>query len=252
MKYDPPQCQRSITAYARGPPNQDLHARIAHFKVAHYPRPRVRRTPARRCRDRLAAEPPGYTNVGIMNGDGQNSVPEATVLGGKLKAGLAFLAGAGGGPLWICTLPRSGRQKARAGQAPQRLRFRRCPGGCRGLGSEHVSSRLHRTVRGRGVRAAHISKEVQARSRHAQGGYRSDPPASQGGEADGKGAIPMKKQRVVRGIPIEQGSGNVYADLGYADSEGMLVKAQLAAKIAEIVHRRALTQTRTAEILGLT
>ena len=39
----------------------------------------------------------------------------------------------------------------------------------------------------------------------------------------------MKKQRVVRGIPIEQGSGNVYADLGYADSEGMLVKAQLAA-----------------------
>ena len=62
----------------------------------------------------------------------------------------------------------------------------------------------------------------------------------------------MKKQRIVRGIPIEQGSGNVYADLGYADSEGMLVKAQLAAKIAEIVHRRALTQTRTAEILGLT
>ena len=62
----------------------------------------------------------------------------------------------------------------------------------------------------------------------------------------------MKKQRVVRGIPIEQGSGNVYADLGYADSEGMLVKAQLVAKIAEIVYRRALTQTRTAEILGLT
>jgi predicted XRE-type DNA-binding protein len=55
-----------------------------------------------------------------------------------------------------------------------------------------------------------------------------------------------------RGIPIEQGSGNVYTDLGYADSEGMLVKAQLAAKIAEIVHLRALTQTRTAEILGLT
>jgi predicted XRE-type DNA-binding protein len=62
----------------------------------------------------------------------------------------------------------------------------------------------------------------------------------------------MKKQRVARGISIEQGSGNVYADLGYADSEGMLVKAQLAAKIAEIVQRRALTQTRTAEILGLT
>jgi predicted XRE-type DNA-binding protein len=62
----------------------------------------------------------------------------------------------------------------------------------------------------------------------------------------------MKKQRVVRGIPVEEGSGNVYADLGYPDSDTMLVKARLAAKIAEIVQRRALTQAQTAEILGLT
>jgi predicted XRE-type DNA-binding protein len=62
----------------------------------------------------------------------------------------------------------------------------------------------------------------------------------------------MKKQRLVRGLPVEEGSGNVYADLGYADSQSMLMKAQLAAKIAEIVQRRALTQARTAEILGLT
>lgn len=62
----------------------------------------------------------------------------------------------------------------------------------------------------------------------------------------------MKKRRVVQGTPVEESSGNVYADLGYADSDGMLVKAQLAAKIAEIVQRRALTQTRAAEILGLT
>jgi predicted XRE-type DNA-binding protein len=62
----------------------------------------------------------------------------------------------------------------------------------------------------------------------------------------------MKKQRVVRGIPVEEGSGNVYTDLGYPDSESMLVKAQLAAKIAEILQRRALTQARAAEILGLT
>jgi predicted XRE-type DNA-binding protein len=62
----------------------------------------------------------------------------------------------------------------------------------------------------------------------------------------------MKKQRVVRGVPVEEGSGNVYADLGYADSESMLVKAQLAAKIAEIMRQRALTQTDAAKILGLT
>ena len=62
----------------------------------------------------------------------------------------------------------------------------------------------------------------------------------------------MKKERVVRGITVEESSGNVYADLGYRYSESMLVKAQLAAKIAEIVQRRALTQARAAEILGLT
>ena len=44
----------------------------------------------------------------------------------------------------------------------------------------------------------------------------------------------------------------MYADLGYLDSDTMLVKARLAAKIAEIVQRRALTQAQTAEILGLT
>jgi predicted XRE-type DNA-binding protein len=62
----------------------------------------------------------------------------------------------------------------------------------------------------------------------------------------------MKKQRVVRNIPVEEGSGNVYTDLGYRNSESMLVKAQLAAKLAEILQRRALTQARAAEILGLT
>jgi predicted XRE-type DNA-binding protein len=67
-----------------------------------------------------------------------------------------------------------------------------------------------------------------------------------------QGAIAMKKQRVVRGVVVEEGSGNVYADLDYADSESMLVKAELAAKIAEIIQRRTLTQADAARILGLT
>jgi predicted XRE-type DNA-binding protein len=62
----------------------------------------------------------------------------------------------------------------------------------------------------------------------------------------------MKKQRVVRGVPVEEGSGNVYADLGYAGSASMLVKAELTAKISEIVQQRALTQADAAKILGLT
>jgi len=33
-----------------------------------------------------------YTNVGIINRDGQTSVPEAAVLGGEFETGPAFLA----------------------------------------------------------------------------------------------------------------------------------------------------------------
>lgn len=52
-------------------------------------------------------------------------------------------------------------------------------------------------------------------------------------------------------INIEQGSNNVYADLGYADAEEMLVKARLASKIGDIIKRQRLTQSEAAEILGL-
>src|SRR5437879_283061 len=62
----------------------------------------------------------------------------------------------------------------------------------------------------------------------------------------------MRKVRAIRGIPVEQGSGNVYADLSYADSEDMLVKAQLVIKIADIIRQRGLTQERAATLLGLT
>ena len=51
---------------------------------------------------------------------------------------------------------------------------------------------------------------------------------------------------------IEKGSMNVYADLGIADADEMLVKAQLATKIAEIIKFRRLTQTQAAALLGMT
>ena len=50
---------------------------------------------------------------------------------------------------------------------------------------------------------------------------------------------------------IEKGSINVYADLGRADADAMLVKAQLASKIADIMKRRRLTQMEAAELLGM-
>ncbi len=51
---------------------------------------------------------------------------------------------------------------------------------------------------------------------------------------------------------IETGSTNVYADLGIADPAEMLVKAQLAGKISEIIRQRRLTQTQAAQLLGMT
>ena len=50
---------------------------------------------------------------------------------------------------------------------------------------------------------------------------------------------------------IEKGSMNVYADLGKGDADEMLVKAQLASKISEIIKRRRLTQVQAAELLGM-
>ena len=44
-------------------------------------------------------------------------------------------------------------------------------------------------------------------------------------------------KRKVQGVEVEKGTGNVYADLGYGDAEEMLIKAQLVAKIAEILQR---------------
>lgn len=53
-------------------------------------------------------------------------------------------------------------------------------------------------------------------------------------------------------IEIERGSGNVYADLGMPHAEEMRVKAQLAAKIAEIIKTRKWTQQHAAQLLGMT
>jgi predicted XRE-type DNA-binding protein len=52
-------------------------------------------------------------------------------------------------------------------------------------------------------------------------------------------------------IEIENGSANVYEDLGLLNAAEMQVKALLAAKIGEILKHRHLTQVQAAEILGM-
>jgi len=53
-------------------------------------------------------------------------------------------------------------------------------------------------------------------------------------------------------IEFEESTGNVYADLGREDADDMLVKAQLAAKIGEIIKARKWTQQHAAKVIGLT
>lgn len=68
------------------------------------------------------------------------------------------------------------------------------------------------------------------------------------------------KHRTVRPMPgappheevaFEMGSGNVFADIGVADAEEMLVKADLVHVIIDIVERSGWTQKKAATVLGI-
>jgi len=52
-------------------------------------------------------------------------------------------------------------------------------------------------------------------------------------------------------MKITQSSGNVYADIGVAQPEVMLAKAQLAQRVGSIIAARKLTQREAAEIIGV-
>ena len=56
---------------------------------------------------------------------------------------------------------------------------------------------------------------------------------------------------MIQEIKVEISSGNVFADLGLPNPEDMLVKAELASKIGEIIDTRNLTQMDAAKILGI-
>jgi predicted XRE-type DNA-binding protein len=56
----------------------------------------------------------------------------------------------------------------------------------------------------------------------------------------------MKKKR-----DYELSSGNVFADIGLANPEEALVKAELAHRISTVIRKRRLTQTQAAQALGV-
>ena len=49
---------------------------------------------------------------------------------------------------------------------------------------------------------------------------------------------------------VERSSGNVSADISVPEADEMLVKAQLAEKIGEVIKRRRLSQAQAAKILA--
>ena len=60
------------------------------------------------------------------------------------------------------------------------------------------------------------------------------------------------KTRLMDGIEVQQGSGNVFADLGLADAEKLKIKTGLVIEIRKAMRSCGLTQQDAAKRMGIT
>jgi predicted XRE-type DNA-binding protein len=58
----------------------------------------------------------------------------------------------------------------------------------------------------------------------------------------------MKKNAKIR---VKEGSGNVFADLGFANPEREEIKARLTLQIYRLIKARGFTQAQAGEVLGI-
>ncbi|OXE36561.1 MAG: XRE family transcriptional regulator [Phenylobacterium zucineum] len=58
-------------------------------------------------------------------------------------------------------------------------------------------------------------------------------------------------KRMIEGIEIETGSGNVFADLGLPDAEKLKIKSGLVIEIIRAVRRLGLTQEEAGRRMGI-
>ena len=65
------------------------------------------------------------------------------------------------------------------------------------------------------------------------------------------GAEALRAMAKRQEIAVTPSSGNVFADIGVAESEEELAKAQLASRIREIVRGSRLTQVAAAAVMGI-
>jgi predicted XRE-type DNA-binding protein len=60
------------------------------------------------------------------------------------------------------------------------------------------------------------------------------------------------KTRLLDGIEVHRGSGNVFADLGLADAEKLKIKTGLVIEIRKAMKNHGLTQQEAAKRMGFT
>jgi predicted XRE-type DNA-binding protein len=58
----------------------------------------------------------------------------------------------------------------------------------------------------------------------------------------------MKRNSKIR---VKEGSGNIFADLGFANPEREEIKARLTLQIFRLIKGRGLTQAQAGEVLGI-
>lgn len=59
-------------------------------------------------------------------------------------------------------------------------------------------------------------------------------------------------KRIIDGIEVEMGSGNVFADLGLPDAEKLKIKSGLVIEITKAVRKLGLTQDEASRRMGIT
>ncbi len=59
-------------------------------------------------------------------------------------------------------------------------------------------------------------------------------------------------KRIIDGIEVEMGSGNVFADLGLPNADKLKIKSGLVIEITKAVHKLGLTQDEAARRMGIT
>lgn len=61
-----------------------------------------------------------------------------------------------------------------------------------------------------------------------------------------KRAAAKRKKSQVKRFKVEESSGNVFADIGLADAEELLLKAKLVVEIVQLIEKKGLTQAEVA------